>query len=139
MAIIDTEFLFALNEEDPKHSKVKLLLQKKTLELKLPITAIYEFIFVLLSKKKAVETIIQSLEVIKDILNEYDIKVLEFNFQQLVAGLQIYNSYKLGLFDCLIMGTAQAFKEILIGDDRHFKVVKEIECKDYDNILKNEN
>lgn len=101
----------------------------------MPITAIYEFVFVLLSKGKEIEKIIESLEIVSDIMNKYDIKILEFTFPQLIKGLEFYKNYKLGLFDCLIMGTAYAFKDFLIGDDKHFKMVKEIECKNYKTFL----
>ena len=49
MVIIDTEFLFALNETDPKHSKVKVILENKRKSLKIPSIAIFEYVLVLLS------------------------------------------------------------------------------------------
>lgn len=49
MVIIDTEFLFALNETDPKHSKIMTILDNKRKSLKIPSIAIFEYVLVLLS------------------------------------------------------------------------------------------
>ncbi|MHA1265865.1 MAG: hypothetical protein ACTSRS_11585 [Candidatus Helarchaeota archaeon] len=92
MVIIDTEFLFALNETDPKHSKIQQILEKSNKELKAPPITI--------------------------------------------NGLKLRSAYKFRLFDCLIAGTAIASKELLIGDDKVFQKIKELEWKNYSSFIK---
>lgn len=135
MVILDTEFLFALNETDPKHPEIKNILEKKRSNLKIPSVAIFEYILVLLSKNISNETIIESLSVLTDIFNEYNLQILKLDISQLIEGLKLRSAYKFGFFDCLIAGTALASKELLIGDDKIFGQIKELTWQDYQSFI----
>ena len=135
MVIIDTEFLFALNETNPKHPKIKKILEIKNKDLKVPSAAIFEYVLVLLSKNFSNETIIEALNVLDDIFNEFDILILNLDFTQIIKGLKLRSAYHFGLFDCLIAGTAISCKEILIGDDKIFQKIKELEWNNYTKFL----
>lgn len=135
MVILDTEFLFSLNETAPKHSKIKDILDNKHQNLKIPSIAIFEYILVLLSKNISNETIIESLSVLNDIFKAYDLKILELDLNQLIEGLKLRSAYKFGLFDCLIAGTAIASNELLIGDDKIFKDIKELTWQNYQSYI----
>jgi len=133
--VIDTEFLFALNETDPKHSEIKVILEKKRTNLKIPSVAIFEYILVLLSKNTSNETIIEALTVLTDIFNEYNLQILKLDLSQLIEGLKLRSAYKFGFFDSLIAGTALASKELLIGDDKIFGQIKELTWQDYQSFI----
>jgi predicted nucleic acid-binding protein len=135
MVIVDTEFLFALNENAPKHSKISIILEKKRKNIKIPSIAIFEYILVLLSKNISNETIVESLSVLNDIFKEYELNILELDLNQLIEGLKLRGAYKYGLFDCLIAGTALASKELLIGDDKIFGSIKELTWQDYQSFI----
>jgi len=135
MVIIDTEFLFALNETDSKHPEIKNILEKKRTNLKIPSIAILEYILVLLSKNTSNETIIEALSVLTDIFNEYNLQILKLDISQLIEGLKLRSAYKFGFFDCLIAGTALASKELLIGDDKIFGQIKELTWQDYQSFI----
>jgi predicted nucleic acid-binding protein len=135
VVILDTEFLFGLNETDPKHSKIKEILDSKRKSLKIPSIAVFEYILVLLSKNISNETIIESLSILNDIFNEYDLKILELDLNQLIEGLKLRSAYRFGFFDCLIAGTAIASKELLIGDDKIFKNIKELTWQNYQSFI----
>ena len=135
MVIIDTEFLFALNETDPKHSKIMTILDNKRKSLKIPSIAIFEYVLVLLSRNTSNETIVESLSVLADIFNEYDLQILKLDISQLIEGLKLRSAYRFGFFDCLIAGTALASKELLIGDDNIFGNIKELIWEDYESFI----
>lgn len=135
MVIIDTEFLFGLSENDPKHSKIQKILEKSSKDLKVPALTIFEYILVLLSKNRSNETIIEALLIIEDIFKESDMKILELEIKQIINGLKLHSAYQFGLFDCLIAGTAIASKELLIGDDTIFQKIRELEWKNYSSYI----
>ncbi len=135
MVIIDTEFLFALNETDAKHPEIKIILEKKRTNLKIPSVALFEYILVLLLKNTSNETIIEALSVLTDIFNEYNLQILKLDMSQIIEGLKLRSAYKFGFFDSLIAGTALAAKKLLIGDDKIFEQIKELTWQDYQSFI----
>lgn len=127
MPVADTEFLFGMRSSDTKHGYVRSILEEleraypdKRKELSIPPLAIFEVVIVCMSEGKGINTIIETLELINDIISRYKLGIMEFNVDQLVKGLAVYRDLKRGFFDSLIAGSALAHDGVIIGDDEAF-------------------
>ena len=127
MPVADTEFLFGMRSSDTKHGYVRSILDEleraypdKKKELSIPPLAMFELLIVCMSEGKGINTIIETLELINDIISRYKLGIMEFNVDQLVKGLAVHRDFKRGFFDSLIAGSALAHDGIIIGDDEAF-------------------
>lgn len=127
MPVADTEFLFGMRSSDTKHGYVRSILDEleraypdKRKELSILPLAMFEVVIVCMSEGKEINTIIETLELINDIISRYKLGIVEFNVDQLVKGIAIYRDFKRGFFDSLIAGSALAHDGIIIGDDEAF-------------------
>ena len=127
MPVADTEFLFGMRSSDTKHGYVRSILDEleraypdKRKELSIAPLVIFEVVIVCMSEGKGINTIIETLELINDIISRYKLGTVEFNVDQLVKGLAVYRDFKRGFFDSLIAGSALAHDGIIIGDDEAF-------------------
>ncbi len=134
--IAETQFLFALRDVDPQNGIARQILEKTKeradFSLKIPPVAFIELISVLFSqsptrksKKSRSDTtsrIKQILNVIDKILDECRIGIADFNLDQLISAMSIYNSTSIGLFDSLIAGVADDLKAEVVSDDEDFEV-----------------
>jgi len=127
LPVADTEFLFGMRSSDTKHGYVRSILDEleraypdKRKELSTLPLAMFEVVIVCMSEGKEINTIIETLELINDIISRYKLGIVEFNVDQLVKGIAIYRDFKRGFFDSLIAGSALAHDGIIIGDDEAF-------------------
>jgi len=127
LPVADTEFLFGMRSSDTKHGYVRSILDEleraypdKRKELSILPLAMFEVVIVCMSEGKEINTIIETLELINDIISRYKLGIVEFNVDQLVKGIAIYRDFKRGFFDSLIAGSALAHDGIIIGDDEAF-------------------
>lgn len=127
MPVADTEFLFGMRDSDSKHQHVKSILDEleriapdRKKELVIPPIAHFELVIVCMSENRSVDTIIQTLELIKDIASRYKLEILDFNFDQLIKGLTVYKEFERGFFDSLVAGSALAHDNLVLGDDDAF-------------------
>jgi len=116
-----------MRSSDTKHGYVRSILEEleraypdKRKELSIPPLAIFEVVIVCMSEGKGINTIIETLELINDIISRYKLGIMEFNVDQLVKGLAVYRDLKRGFFDSLIAGSALAHDGVIIGDDEAF-------------------
>ena len=136
MPVADTEFLFGMRSSDTKHRYVKSILDEleraypsKRKELTIPPLAIFEVVIVCMSEGKGVNTIIETVELINDIISTYKLDIMEFNADQVVKGLSVYRDFKRGFFDSLIAGSALTYDNIIIGDDEAFLTIPDLKRK----------
>jgi len=116
-----------MRSSDAKHGYVRSILDEleraypdKRKELSIAPLVIFEVVIVCMSEGKGINTIIETLELINDIISRYKLGTVEFNVDQLVKGLAVYRDFKRGFFDSLIAGSALAHDGIIIGDDEAF-------------------
>ncbi|MBS7625778.1 PIN domain-containing protein [Candidatus Bathyarchaeota archaeon] len=146
MPVADTEFLFGMRDSDPKHQHVKCILDElertapdRRKELVIPPMALFELVIVCMSENKAVNVIIETLELIKDIASSYKLEVSHFNFDQLIKGLTIYRDLRRGFFDSLLAGSALTHDNVILGDDDAFLNIpnlKRIKLAQYSSELR---
>jgi len=127
LPVADTEFLFGMRDSDPKHKHVKGILDEleriapdRKKELVIPSIALFELVIVCMSENKPADTIVQTLELIKDISSRYKLEILDLNFEQLIRGLTVYREFERGFFDSLVVGSTLAHDNVIIGDDDAF-------------------
>jgi len=143
LPVLDTEFLFAMRHSDSKHHFIKSILDDleriapdKKKELVIPPLAIFELVIVCMSEGKTIEIIIQTLELIKDIIARYKLEIIGFNLDQVIRGLGVYKDFKRGFFDSLIAGSALAYDGVIIGDDEAFLNIPNLIRKSFSQYLK---
>lgn len=98
MPVVDTEFLFGMRSSDPKHSYVKAILELDGGNLAVPPFAIFELVVVCLSEKKSIDVVIQTLDLIEDIIRRYDLRIMAFEIESIVKGLDNIPKIWEGLF-----------------------------------------
>jgi predicted nucleic acid-binding protein len=139
MPVVDTEFLFALRGTDRKHSVVREILQElegkrvaSTRPMIIPM-AVLELVTVLLSEGKDVKEIHRVLELIDEITQGYGLGFAEFSLNQMVQGLSIYESSRIGLFDSIMAGAAIDLGTEIVSDDTDFDIrgLKRLTFREY--------
>lgn len=142
LPIADTEFLFGMRDVDPKHRYVKAILNEldriapeRKKELVIPPSAIFELLIVCTSEGKPINAIIPTLTLVKDIISQYKLEIMEFTIDQFVEGLTIYKDFKRGFFDSLIAGSALIHDHIVIGDDDAFLGIPNLKRKNLSQYL----
>lgn len=126
MPIADTELLFALGTNDPRHSKVLLLL-KELKSVQAPDTAILEFQMVLKARGRTNEQIRLALLALNKAMA--DNKVSEsrtIDTALLALQIELESKYGLTYFDSLIAASALILGGDLISDDKAFDRVPDL-------------
>ncbi len=143
--IVDTEFLFALRSSDKKHSKAKEILErigerrgKAPTDLLIPPVVATELVLVLLSEGKQAGVVQKTLDLVRDISDRYGLGVAPFSLDQLKAGLSVYETSGIGLFDSPIAGVASEMDTEVVGDDPDFDIsgVKHVTFLQYLSSIK---
>lgn len=142
LPVADTEFVFGMRSSDSKHEYVRSILEEleraypdRKKELTIPPLALFEVVIVCMSQGKGIDTIIETLEIINDIISRYKLGILEFNTDQVVKGLAVYGDFKTGFFDSLMAGLALAHDSIIIGDDEAFLNIAGLKRKTFRQYL----
>ncbi len=138
MVIVDTQFLFALQETDPHHSIVKTILEKKPsqLEFKVPSVALIETLLVLKSQKIEPILIQETFNLLSKIFHQEKINVLPCTPKEIAQGVQLDTLAEGKFFDALIASAALHNHEELIADDPFFKKVPNLEVYTFKNFQK---
>ncbi len=143
--VVDTEFLFALRSADKKHALAREILQEVSGERRgastrplMPPLAVMELVMVLLSEGKEVKEIQKVLELIEEISQRYGLGFAGFNLGQMIIGLSIYETSRIGLFDSLMAGVAKDMDTEIVGDDPDFDIrgLKHLTFREYLNSLR---
>jgi len=126
MPVADTELLFALNPKDRKHEKVLKMLSGN-LRIRIPDTAILEFVVVLRARGRKSEEIQAALKALKDLMDRYLLKEAKtIDAELFMKQAEIEERYKLSFFDSLIASSALKLDKTVISDDKAFDVVPEL-------------
>ncbi len=126
MPIADTDLLFALNPKDKKHDKaVKLISTVRG--IRVPDTALFEFVIVLKARGRNTEDIRAAVNALKDIFDRYLMKEVKTIDTDLIAKqAEIEEKYGLTFFDSLIASSALKLDKTVISDDKAFDKVPEL-------------
>ncbi len=126
MPVADTELLFALNPRDRKHEK-SLRILSTVRGIKIPDTAILEFVIVLKARGRNSGEIQVALEALRDLMNRYLLKEAKtIDAALLIKQAEIQERYKLSFFDSLIASSALKLDKTVISDDKAFDAVPEL-------------
>jgi predicted nucleic acid-binding protein len=120
MPIADTDLLFALNPRDKKHEKA-LKLISSVRGIKVPDTALLEFVIVLKARGRSSKEIREAINALKDIFEMYLIReVKTIDTDLIVKQTEIEEKYGLTFFDSLIASSALKLDKTIISDDKAF-------------------
>jgi len=126
MPVADTELLFALNPRDRKHEKALRILSTVR-GIKIPDTAILEFVVVLRARGRKPEEIQAALKALKDLMDRYLLKEAKtIDSELFMKQAEIEERYKLSFFDSLIASSALKLDKTVISDDKAFDAVPEL-------------
>lgn len=127
MPVADTDLLFALNPRDKKHDKALKIIS--TLRgIKVPDTALFEFVIVLKARGKKAEEIREALIALKEIFERNLMReVKTIDTELIVRQAEIEEKYDLTFFDSLIASSALKLDKKIISDDKAFDKIPDIE------------
>ena len=126
MPVADTDLLFSLNPRDKKHEKaIKIISSVRG--IKVPDTALLEFVIVLKARGKSNKDIRDALNALKEIFEMYlikEVKTIDANL--IVKQTEIEEKYGLTFFDSLIASSALKLDKTIISDDKAFDKLPEL-------------
>ena len=126
MPIADTDLLFALNPRDKKHKKA-LKVISSVRGIKVPDTALLEFVIVLKARGRSTKEIRDAMNALKDIFEMYLIKeVKTIDADLIIKQTEIEEKYGLTFFDSLIASSALKLDKAIISDDKAFDKIPEL-------------
>jgi len=126
MPVADTDLLFALNPRDKKH-KNALRVISSVRGIKVPDTALLEFVVVLKARGRSAKDIREAVNALKDIFEIYLIKeVKTIDTDLIVRQAEIEEKYGLTFFDSLIASSALKLDKTVISDDKAFDKIPEL-------------
>ena len=126
MPVADTDLLFALNPRDKKH-KSALRIISSVKGIKVPDTALLEFIVVLKARGRGAEEIREAVNALKDVFEIYLIKeVKTIDTDLMIKQTEIEEKYGLTFFDSLIASSALKLDKTVISDDKAFDRIPEL-------------
>ena len=126
MPIADTDLLFALNPRDKKHENA-LKVISSIRGIKVPDTALFEFVVVLKARGKSAGEIREAVNALKDVFEIYLIKeVKTIDTDLMIKQTEIEEKYGLTFFDSLIASSALKFDKTVISDDKAFDKIPEL-------------
>jgi len=136
--LVETDFLFGLRHSDrynPKVEEALNLTKNKKVELKVITSAIFEVRTVLYSQGKNSEEIRQILTLMKQKLDDNNIKEEYIKFDDFILADYLRSQHgKLTFFDALHAAVSQRKKISLYGNDEVLKDLKFI-AKTFDEEL----
>lgn len=122
--IVDTQILFGLRTTDDHHEEVVKLLEEHRGNLIVPSVASLELILVMQSQGKSLPEITAYLNIIDDIMVQYEMKEYEMAIADLVKSLELRQRHEtLTFFDALIITTTMNHDTVLVGDDSVYEHV----------------
>ena len=126
MPVADTDLLFALNPRDEKHERaVKIISSVKG--IKVPDTALLEFVIVLKARSRSAEEIRDALNALKEIFEMHLIReVKTIDVDLMIKQTEIEERYGLTFFDSLIASSALKLDRTIISDDKAFDKIPEL-------------
>jgi len=123
MPVADTEFLFALNPRDRKHSYAMRLL-KEVSGLTVPDTAALEFQVVLRARGRSPSQVKMALLAIHEALKQNNVKeVKTIDVALLAYQSELEERFGLSYFDSLIAASALMLDRQVVSDDEAFDKV----------------
>jgi len=126
MPIADTDLLFALNPKDKKHNNA-LKIISSVRGIKIPDTALLEFVVVLKARDRSNKEICDAMNALKDIFEMYLIKeVKTIDTDLIINQTKIEEKYGLTFFDSLIASSALKLDKAIISDDKAFDKIPEL-------------
>ncbi|WP_290900848.1 PIN domain-containing protein [Ferroglobus sp.] len=126
MPVADTDLLFALNPKDKKHKKALKLISNLR-GIKVPDTALFEFVVVLKARGRKAEEIKEAVLALKDIFDRNLIReVKTIDADLITKQAEIEENYGLTFFDSLIAASALKLDKTVISDDKAFDKVPEL-------------
>ncbi len=123
MPVIDTEVLFALNPNDPKHDAATKLL-KQNPDLKAPDTTLLEFQLVLRGRGRTAEDVSRAILSLRKVLatnHVSETKTIDTRLLALQGQIEMENH--LSYFDSLVAASALVLDEEIVTDDKAFEAV----------------
>ena len=127
MSIADTDLLFAINPRDKKHDNA-LRVISSVRGIKVPDTALFEFVVVLKARGRSAGEIREAVNALKDVFEIYLIKeVKTIDTDLMIKQTEIIEEkYGLTFFDSLIAFSALKFDKTVISDDKAFDKILEL-------------
>jgi len=126
MSIADTDLLFAINPRDKKHDNA-LRVISSVRGIKVPDTALFEFVVVLKARGRSAGEIREAVNALKDVFEIYLIKeVKTIDTDLIVRQAEIEEKYGLTFFDSLIASSALKLDKTVISDDKAFDKIPEL-------------
>lgn len=114
------DLLFALNPRDRKHSRALKLISSIT-GIKVPDTALFEFVVVLRARGRSAKEAIMALSYIFERSLMREAKTIDTDL--ITKQSEIEESYGLTFFDSLIASSALKLDKTIISDDEAFDEV----------------
>lgn len=126
MPVADTEFLFALNPRDPKHTYAMRLL-KELSGLMVPDTAVLEFQIVLRTRGRSPSQVRMVLLALYEALIRSSVKeVKTLSLNLLAFQSELEDRYGLSYFDSLIAASALTLDRQIVSDDEAFDIIPDL-------------
>jgi predicted nucleic acid-binding protein len=126
MPVVDTDFLFALSPEDPKHGRVLKHLKKPT-GLIAPDTAMLEFQIVLRNRKREVGKVKIAMLALHEVLSRHGVREARtLTSDLLVLQCELEEKYELSYFDSLVAASALVLDHKIISDDKAFDRIPDL-------------
>ena len=124
MLIVDTEFLFGLNPADRHHNGCRKILEDLSNQLIIPGFAVFEFVLVMLSRKKNVSEARAALEALQKITLKYKVREAKIGLEEIIEGLRVLETYPTKtFFDGMMVAAALLADKEIIGNDESFENV----------------
>ncbi len=127
MPVVDTEVLFALSPNDPKHPQALRILNSRE-DLGVADTSLMEFQIVLRGRGRSLMETRQALLALNRLLQEHHVEeVKTIDTATLSLQCEIELKHRLSYFDSLIAASAFHVDGKVVSDDRAFDRVLELE------------
>jgi len=116
--VADTEFIFALSTDDPKHQAVAGLV-KRLKGLQVPDTAALELQAVLTSRGRRVTEVRNDMLALRRIMADYRVKKVQ-TLSTLALQCELEENYRLSYFGSLLAASALVVDGKIVSDDKAF-------------------
>lgn len=129
MVVVDTEFLFGLRKDDPRHPECRGILEKASKHLVIPGFAILEIVLVMMSQKKDNSSIRGFLESLLEIKSKYYLEERKIGLEELVKGLEMLETYpNRSFFDAMMAGIALLTDQEILSNDAAFENILQLKA-----------
>lgn len=113
MPVVETEFLFALGEDDPHHTAA-LKLIKELRNLVICGASFFELAWLMRSQSKSDSEIYRTLLLLRLELEERGIPEIPITGSQLMRAHQVLSEHDITFFDALILSNAEESNDMTI-------------------------